>query len=714
MVVVAQERTLSTREAASVAANYKFHRGNDLESTAASLVPENRLETSVLLTDLWEKTTGGSDVAARPGAHGTANWPRAPRPAGVEEAVNWFLEHIETSTTPSFLFLVGGPGAGKSHTTSEIVRRFRENNPREDGLAHRTYSYDTGDRGLVLINDATIASDAYQTAPLIHDIGEAVSSGNHFIACVNRGVLVEELAQARAGTALQATPGNLICEWLHSAQGGADRESGWELKTSTARIGASYVASGVISNFSKAAANIVVVYLDLCSLLERRPVTQLSRVDRFPVSGKYEVAKFSERSSIPTTDIPAGVLLSGVIESLHDARTQTRLPENLDPIAANVRSLSNPIIQKGLLSVLRAAEIASSQRFTYREIWGAITRSIVGPLASDILREDLSSRLQMDAPSENQDVMSRFRSLQKLADLRFCQALFGSPTQTDAGSNQDAITRLTHTVDPLLDSLPGDFPTNPVEGWSTPISSALSGPSAVGTPLGGLLHEIDPDDPFHAVLTEFDHLIDQTYSKCMRDPDLSDKDRTAFVSWYGRYLTRLYAVANGIPGFVREIEAWTQAWSLSPILPQADHIDLQTSLETLLRPRRESLDLNSQTLIPVFESRTEPIVGWSPRPRVAVALEKVKFTTTTLGDAISLEVGSPGTASASIELDFGLIREALACSGHQSGITEVSDTAVPRLERLRASDLVPNPAARPEYRIVHNDTEYAFAVKVDL
>lgn len=114
-----------------------------------------------LLGRLWDRSTGGGDVAYRPGVNSASALPTAPRPAGVEAACAWFAENAAESKIPKYLFLAGGPGAGKSDAAGQLVAEYSKIGPAEDGLAHRTYYYQTGDRQTVLINDATIPSDEY-------------------------------------------------------------------------------------------------------------------------------------------------------------------------------------------------------------------------------------------------------------------------------------------------------------------------------------------------------------------------------------------------------------------------------------------------------------------------------------------------------------------------------------------------------------------------
>lgn len=673
----------------------------------ASDVDDSR-RPQLRLGSLWDKSTGGGDVAARPNSGTDVYWPRAPRPAGVEETIDWFRLRVEQDSSPIMLFLVGGPGAGKSHAVSELVRDFESIESPADGLAHRYYFYKTFVRSLTLVNDATIRSRQFPVAPLTQDITLTVADGSHLIACVNRGVLVEEVAQTTQLLTEDSVPGSLLVSWLQ--KGGPVGEvslSGWKVTPSTQGHG-SYVRSAELSNHElRFSAQVAVVYLDACSLLEKRPITAQTSGETFPGSGPYEVSFFSERAQLEPLSLPAGALLTQVVERIGDVSAQTELPSDLDPIMANLQSLAKPVLQSGFLSILRAAEIASGQRLTYREIWGAIVRAIVGDLTDHYQPHELSKILQAEAGADDTDPVRLFRSMQKLANRRFTQSIFGS----SAGAEKDPVVRLLQEVDPLRDALPGESPHSPINGWASPISAALTGPVALRSPIAMLEDNLDGSDYFRQALTEFDRNLDVAFQSVMDCDDLTDGDRSSFIAWYGRYLTRLYSVSNGISGFVREIEAWTQAWRYAPELPRGEHINLNESMRTLLRPARTPEASGSQTLIPVLESRTEPILGITPRPRLALSVERVDFKTEVWGDSISLLMQTGDSPVGSVELDFILIREALSCAGMHAGITEQASTAVPRLERLRATQLIPKEGFVPRYCIVDNNTELTFTVK---
>src|SRR5690554_6609663 len=116
------------------------------------------------------------------------DWPTVPRAAGGDEASAWLKEGMTREGLPRLLFLIGGPGAGKSHAASHVLSGL-EALEAESGLAQRTYKYALGSRGLTIVNDATIGSDEFPTSPLSKEIDAAISEGDNLLACVNRGVV---------------------------------------------------------------------------------------------------------------------------------------------------------------------------------------------------------------------------------------------------------------------------------------------------------------------------------------------------------------------------------------------------------------------------------------------------------------------------------------------------------------------------------------------
>lgn len=652
------------------------------------------------LQKLWSRSTGGSDVAARPSDSVDSFWPTAPRAAGVDEAVKWFRSGLRNGGVPRILFLVGGPGAGKSHAAAAIVSGWKETNTRNDGLAHRTYKYAVGpshEGQLIVINDATIRNQGQKEGSLSTDVSAAAQQGAYLLACVNRGILVEEAMDRSA----DVSAGECLLAWLHR---GNHSEGLWGISQ---HAKTDYLKAGTLTEAGIPRAEVLAVYLDTCSMMEASPTVEITPGESSaPLihAKKYEVQDFIERSEKPL-DTPAGILFSDITAILAGAREELPADGLIDPIAANIETLCRPVPRANLISILRSAEIASTQRMTFRELWGAITRSIVGELTGRIPADELRSFLQENQPDPAASAQAQFASHQRLAEYRYTQSIFGAREPYEPLSNP--ITRLTHIVDPIRDARPGRFNGEWDSGWATPVSDAFTGYMTEGSPIATLQGALPPDDCFHEAITDFDRSLDSSFRALIADQTATDSTRYKAISWYGDYLTRLYAVSNGIPAFRAEIALWTQTWDQAPVVPD----QLDPRLRTLLRPSRRPGEYGASSMIPVFDSRTNPIRGTQMQPRLALKLGDIAMDTTTLSDSITLHLSEQAKRVASIALDFSLIREALACNDGFAGVTELSDATSPRLERFRAARLVPAQLDGAHYSVVYNNDESNLIVK---
>ncbi|MCC3302157.1 hypothetical protein [Arthrobacter sp. zg-Y895] len=653
------------------------------------------------LRELWSRSTGGSDVAARPSDSVDSFWPTAPRAAGVDEATEWFSDGLRNGGLPRMLFLIGGPGAGKSHAAAAVVSEWREVNAHNDGLAHRTYEYAVGPSGddrLVVINDATIRNHGQEQGSLVLDASNAARGGEYLLACVNRGILVEESGNPLSGST-DAEAGACLVAWLH---GGKSQDGLWGISAHATK---DYLKSGTLTEGGTPRAEILAVYLDTCSMLEVSPRVRITQGENSTprIEAKaYSVQDFIERSE-KSRETPAGVLFAEVGAILQKAHQNSGDVDLVDPIAANIQALSNQSLRNNLVSILRSAEIASTQRMTFRELWGAITRTVVGELPSTISSEELSSFLRESQPEG--DPSARFASYQRLAGLRYTQAIFGARQPYEPLSNP--VTRLTHIVDPTKDARPGRFDGTWDSGWATPVSDAFNGYMAQGSPIDTLRSALPEEDCFHEVVTDFDRGLDASFVALMWDPVLTDRARYEAIAWYGDYLTRLYAVANGIPAFRSEIVLWTQTWDQTPVVP--DQLDAR--LRTLLRPSSRPGEYGASSMIPVFDSRTNPIRGTQIQPKLALKLGDIAMDTEAESDSVVLHLSEHAKRVASIALDFSLIREALASNDGHAGVTELTDATSPRLERFRAARLVPAQLDGAHYSVVSNDEEANLSVR---
>lgn len=661
------------------------------------------------LSDLWDRATGGGDVAAHPTSDNNDHWGKAPRPAGVDEAAEWLLHGLNETVRPRYLFLIGGPGAGKSHAAAAIAKNLTEVNPPTDGLAHRTYDYvSNAGKELRIINDATIRDSLVPDSELINDINYVEKTQGNLLACVNRGILVEESSYSAKHNHENISAGDII---ISSLTGGSafteNRVTSWKLSENFSN---EYLHSGTLTHDGRNIADVVTIFVDVCSLFEKNPKVSLPNdpaKNEEIQADAYEIAKFDSRRLHSNEDSPAGALLSQLLESLEVLNPASEVM--LDPIRANLESLTSTKIRSGLLSLLRASEIVSSQRMTYRELWGAYVRCIVADLPEIIERGDIQNYLHGLQP-KTKNPMERFRSIRKLAELRFSQSLFTHRHNSRDASQEtlsNPILRLTSLVDPIKDSIPGHLKGNIESGWATPISDAFTGPLIATSPLESLLNELKgTDDAFLEIITDFDKYLDSEFINITNSPDLTEKDRYHLIGWYGRYLTRLYAIANGIPAFANEINEWTIAWVHSPDLTPS----LDSKIRTLLRPLRDPDSQTSASLIPLFDSRTDPIIGNISSSKLALRLGDVELITQRNGEHISLSIREESKVVGTVPLDFSLVREANAAAAGRPGITELSNTNSPRIERYRSARLVFNQLNQARYCIVTGNDEALLSV----
>lgn len=679
------------------------------ETGEAGKIDVGRLRMSKL-AQLWNRATGGSGVASTP-VDEPDNWPVAKRAAGLDEALEWFDRAVRGQSVPRFLFLVGGPGAGKSHAALQAVAGLDRIDNQNERLAQRTYKYACGDRELVLINDATITSDDYVTSALAQEIAAAELSGALLLACVNRGVLVEELSGRDFG--VMGDIGSKLIQWIDIPESevrvGRDDESEFEADIVTGYSSA-YLRTSTIWRGDEIKAEVAVVFVDACSLLERSPVVEssLSHEPTFELKpSDYRVAKYLDRPSIANDETAAGELFARVIDSYADVASPDD-SSSADPFAANLASLSSQAIRSSLLTVLRGSEIIGGRCLSFRELWGAIARSIVGDAPNQMTPKAFRGFLAENQPTA-MDPVERWGQFRKLAAYRFSQALFGvgdDDPRALADPFADPLTRLTWRTDPVRDAMPGLLDLDESgSGWATPVVEAFAGPVSSESPLDTLLGLISTGDEFGSAVSPFDRLLDEAFVAAAMATK-SDADRAMMFGWYGRYLTRLYAASNGIPAFRWEVSQWLLARNMTPQLPT----QLKANLSTLLRPERHVGGQHS-SLIPVFDSRTTPLLEETDSPKLALASTTFDIRSMPQADQLFFEVNEMGVPSPRILLDFALVRQAMSSTANWIGVTELSDDTSPRLERFRSASLVAGRlGASPAYVIASGAKQYAVGI----
>jgi hypothetical protein len=122
----------------------------------------------------------------------------------------------------------------------------------------------------------------------------------------------------------------------------------------------------------------------------------------------------------------------------------------------------------------------------------------------------------------------------------------------------------------------------------------------------------------------------------------------------------------------------------SPNLPDS----LRPGLETLLRPQRAPGSVTDESLLPLYDSRAEPIRGSIDEPKLATAMKGLELSTIPArGEQVILVLKRNDKDMGRMTLDFPLVREALACVDGYPGVTDLVASTAPRLERIRAVHL---------------------------
>lgn len=653
------------------------------------------------LKDLQKRATGGANVAAEPGDDSHNIWFAGPRPAGMDTASEWFMQDIVQKQTSTALFFVGGPGAGKSHAAAEIVRNFDQVGSYNDGLAHRKYQYQFNESKILLINDATIRSNE-KNVELYTDLNNIIDKNENILACVNRGVLVEEISALSELNNL-GSAANLLINWLHSPDSNdKHQDSG---TTSIVVVTEDYISYAKIFDGEKLLMQAVAVYVDVCSMMEPAPKTEILKNENGEyslVAGSYEITQFNDRETLDVGILPAGYVISSIVQDILEHFGE--YPTGEDPISANLLTLTSPIGQRGILSILRASELVNGQIITYRDLWGAFARCITGDLTDGLTAEQSSPDFSNFDPSKYAD----FESIKKLAALRFSEAIYESSYfgRSNESPRNHPILRLTRSIDPMRDSKSTtDVGHSTKIQVSQAISEAFSRHDNSTSPLQYLLS--NEMKKYADLVTNFDELVDGHYARFIREnSNDSEKIRTS-IAWYSRYLTRLFSTILGIPAFYDEIATWTNAWNLSPAIPRK----LREGLDTLLIPNRDPEDNNSKKLMPILDSRTIPIIGNTRNPKFAMTAEHVDLATVRKAEELFLMLKEKSEDIGTIVLDFPLVREALSSSKRYPGLTELSRISAPRIERFRATRLATSSWDTRQLVIAHGNTETEFIVK---
>ena len=647
--------------------------------------------TTVYPPWILERSFGGLGVAVSPKSEKPiGKWPNGPSSPMSQTASNALVTACNggacTDDPCCMVFLVGGAGNGKSKLAADVVKKINGIFIGEECIfAQRVYSYELASgRFLHVINDATIPPTDQHTRPLVRDLAVALRTGDHLLACINRGVLIGEVSNKETTVDPETCLASSIVNWLFTGNNFGDSGTGFHLELlDKANTSDHYNAANVYIGKNKCAV-IHVVYMDRTSLLET-----WTNIGHGPEN--YQ-------SSLPFNNIDITPILSPDRQSratafevcltgAAKAYKQSTYLDALNPIGANARSLSCQRVARGWCSIMRGAEVIAGTHFTYRDLWALFSHSVVGPITSDglgTLANWINNRLAQvkSAPREKQIL-----PLLELGTLRTHMLLFDAGWRLTDPTKQIKEYVWPSTVSEALqstqlaDPLRHFGPSGGIE--ASQLAERLSSIEEGQLPGSMLSSE---DDDVAAYWTELDAEIE----KVVRDEvdprnDMSSlKKRNWLLSWYGRYMYRLVGLARGWPAHCTVVDNWQHAW-----LDANENQRLLSNLEkAILEIVIPSSSGGAETYFTFMQPRVHS--GDTALAHTMIALQRNRFEieARTEGDRIELKISQGGHAdgppAAVAVLDFHLLREALARSnGH--GFTDSLILIEPRIERIRAS-----------------------------
>ena len=648
------------------------------------------MSENTFVTALLNHGYGGGDAVVVPGGTSNIALPVSDSPAGVDFALNKLINSIKSQRdgVSNWLFLIGGPGNGKSFQVQKLIDEFKLG-PLEDeaGLALRKRNYSLESSNLLLVNDATIRprrEDGCPSGHLAREIREIRQQtkdiDSHAFICINRGILVEERAQLNAEEGWNFE--RELFEILIHQQEPLKKEN-----TFNREVNSAYYQYWTAPKTSRQGRiDLHLVFLDQISLLESQPAITTDNESQPP---SYSV-QLPDKASRQET--PFATLINGVIRESHfeAGACGTCEHRNLCPYLANVNNLRDEHILGGVLQIIRSAEILSGQLFTYRDAWSVIVTLIIGNRESDF--EHLSPckwiHNQLNATQSDPKI------LRKLSRHRYFEAMFQAVglNQKEAGNSEDvgvAVRRLW-LADPARDA---------TREWASVIYDALQAMSFKQLPLSFLS---DENKEVTNSICKLDKHAEKASLSPLFDPEaeISDSERRELLNWRGVVLFRFYGVKIGRSAhfeIVREIlNLRASVRDNAARLPTRKR--LPVAVKKLVLPVAQFSGIETESLLPVFEPRVIPVTG--PRDSRTWCYEVpinqgVNWTIHSRGDNLWISLHSDNEQFSEFHLDFALAREAMACNVlHRSaqiesdyGFTEQGCSVSPRIERIRASFL---------------------------
>lgn len=636
---------------------------------------------------ILERSFGGLGVAVSPLHDGSNDkWPSGRSSPMSSEACRAMMMACTASDTlgpAHMVFLVGGAGNGKSRLAAEVVTNvYGIRKGAANAFAQRVYEFDLPNgRALRVLNDATIPPADRHEFALRRDIASALRGKEHFLGCINRGVLIgEQSKRSELGDDHEKVASDIVA-WL--LNGGLRCEEAEEpcLELVERQKCGNYQFAKV-REAGKVTAVLHLVYMDSASLLEKWPEPpRMEQADAALPTVELRVTPLGsvERSNEATAFEPC---LTNLACNFYE---ELGLDE-LDPIAANARSLSEDAVARGWCSLMRGAEILSGTHFSYRELWALSAHSLVGP-ASSVTMSRLARHVAENLEKiQSKGIGERVAGAVALGNLRSHMMLFEAGASSAGGeantfnwprTTSDAM-KAVHFADPLKHFGPSTGP------GSADIDEALDGLKDGKYPGSDLASQ---DEAVRAYWGKLDARIEEIVQEAIhpdKESGLALKDRSNLLSWYGRYVYRLVALVRGWPAYVSVVSAWQETW-LDAFLTGRLDASLENAILEIVAPVSRGAHKALFTFLQPRVTQGEPN---APKVRIEIPRNDMNLSARVEGDRVELEIRLRSQredhASAVASLDFHLLREAKAgLEGH--GFTDSRLFIEPRIERLRAA-----------------------------
>lgn len=651
----------------------------ELESDSGKRGPVEDATFEELLEAVWSRGFGGSLSAESPTSQDLPPSFRGITSPGLDEISKLFAEDVLRGDNQTSLFLVGGPGAGKSSYAKSILSGL--------GVDMRSSSqsslrgFQSSEHRLIFVNDASIRRDA-QDLSLSNDVDESEALSYNLLACVNRGVIADELNHFTDDGSVFA---HFTLGWL------SDTPVEWREGAIESLINTEYLKVIRTRSQNGAWRTTAAVYLDVCSMLETFPKVWSEGVGWNGLKAESLMDSRRKIGSLKAKpkDTALGSLLLEVSKKLSpDIAVRELGIGDSNPFISNLCNLQSEEFLTGLTYSLRVAESSVGSILTFRGFWAILSKLVFGHgvhmnSVSHFIEElnAIEGIINEGMSEANRDRVMRLRSISAIYPP-FRKAFSKNSNFGDPGAVHLAVSDPINESD--MDKKLGITRTQSVDEVGRVVASALKSIDLHSSPLSNIdlsSFELADQKPF----TAFDHYLDNYISQLIFSDQLADRARAELLLEYSVYLLRLSGLICASPAGAREAEVIMSLWRSTPTIPAEDAI--QARFISLIRPKLSG-EQDLPSLMPLLESQIKPIVEYQfSAPRLTISLDDVTLSTQIRGPNIFLLLKERDSEIGSVEIDFALVREVLASTGGSQGVTEMSYFVQPRLERVRASKL---------------------------